>query len=158
MCGVAVFHFLKPLQSLTVSKTYMKSTPAHILIVEDHDDNRMLLQLYLKISGYQVVAATGCGEALKYAQSANFDLCILDHHLPDGSGADLRQSLREFQPQMPVLYWTGTNYGPSHIDSLRQSGDDYLLKPAEPKLLKETVAQLLTKTPAECDCASTCCV
>lgn len=121
-----------------------KPVPAFILIVEDHDDSRTLLKIHLQIAGYVVVAATCCDEALTYAQGAHFDLCILDHFLRDGTGLDLRQKLRGYQPDMPAVYCTGAAYSGSQVERLRQTGDEYLLKPVEPQILKEIVARLLT--------------
>lgn len=103
----------------------------------------MLLQLHLQLAGYQVVAAAGCGEALHCAEGTHFDLCILDHCLEDGTGTDLRQELREIHPNMPVLYHTAMAYSSEQIKTLRQVGDDYLLKPVESAELKEAVAALL---------------
>jgi DNA-binding response OmpR family regulator len=123
----------------------MASSPACILIVEDHCDTRTLLSLLLRSAGYRVVEAINYSEALSLAQETDFDLCHLDHKLSDGYGLDLREKLREFNPVAPALFCTGTAYTPDQIEELRCNGDDYLLKPAFPEPLTNVVTNLLKK-------------
>lgn len=126
----------------------MTPSPACILIVEDHDDSRLMLQLVLRSEGFSVVGAADCEDALLQAQDTRFDLCILDHCLPGGDVAQLRRDLRELHPAMPVLYYTGTTYSAAEIEELRKVGDDYLVKPAEIKTMLATVGSLLPASEA----------
>ena len=132
----------------------MPPAPACILVVEDHSDNRLLLTLLLGSQGYEVMAASSYQEALNLAQDTNFDLYLLDHWLGDGTGQELREKLRELHPVAPALFCTATPYTAIQIDKLRQSGDDYILKPSPTGELITAVANLLTASKATRDAAS----
>lgn len=107
-----------------------------------------MLQMHLQLVGYKVETAAGLQEALAQVESKDFDLFILDHLLEDGSGAELREMLRQRHPAIPALYYTGTLYSADQIGTLHQAGDAYLLKPVEPELLKATIHHMLTERNA----------
>jgi PAS domain S-box-containing protein len=69
-----------------------------ILLVEDHDSTLEVMSRLLKKLGHQVSPAMNVADALKLADSAEFDLLISDLGLPDGSGHDLMQSLQARKP------------------------------------------------------------
>ncbi len=65
-----------------------------ILLVEDHDDTRKNLEILLQRSAYLVKSAANAGEALKLAETNEFDLVISDVGLPDESGLALMKKLK----------------------------------------------------------------
>jgi DNA-binding response OmpR family regulator len=132
----------------------MAPAPACILIVEDHNDNRFLMTLLLRNQGYGVVAASSFAEGLSLAQDTNFDLYLLDDRLGDGCGQELREKLRELHPAIPALFFTANSYTPDRIDTLRQNGDDYVLKPSPTDNVLAAVADLLMTSKATRDAAS----
>lgn len=125
----------------------MKLASRSILIAEDHDDSRLMLRMLLEKQGFLVIAAADCDQALVFAQSMKFDLCILDHCLGDGDVTQLREELRRLHPEMPALYYTGVNYSAEEIKELRRLGDEYLIKPAEITTIVATVNGLLQVPP-----------
>ncbi len=81
---------------------------ATILLVEDEDFNRDLVQEILVAGGYHVRAAGTMAEALTQAEVAPRPALLLtDMRLPDGSGLAVAQRLRAEQPTLRVLYMTG---------------------------------------------------
>jgi CheY-like chemotaxis protein len=69
-----------------------------ILIVDDHDDTRALLSHMLTLRDYHVAQAATVGEALEIFQSREFDLVICELGLPDGTGYDLLERMRQIKP------------------------------------------------------------
>lgn len=75
-----------------------------ILCVEDYDDICDLVRTILE--NYEIVLAHGKAEGLRKAQSGLFDLYLLDYYLPDGTGLDLAQLIRQFDDFTPILIIT----------------------------------------------------
>jgi two-component system, chemotaxis family, CheB/CheR fusion protein len=69
----------------------------NILLVDDHLDTNDALKILLERRGYKVKTATTLRAALDLARTESFDLLISDIGLPDGSGLDLIQRLREWK-------------------------------------------------------------
>jgi twitching motility two-component system response regulator PilH len=108
-----------------------------VLVVEDHDDNRRLLELLLE-RNFEVTLASSAAEALALAEVIQIDLFVFDIHLgPTSSGVDLLQTLRanpRFQAT-PALACTAF-VEPKDKGELFAAGfDAYLSKPFSPKEL-----------------------
>ena len=99
----------------------------------------------LQDRGYGVLTAGSVTEALELAKDIAFDLYILDVRLPDGTGVELCQKLREMRPGIPILYYSA--YGdPAEVESaLAICGDAYLKKPVCIADIEDLVAKLLAK-------------
>lgn len=121
----------------------MEHTKARILHVDDHQDTRLMMAALLQERGYGVLTAGSVGEALQLATDITFDLYILDVRLPDGTGVELCQKLREMRPGIPILYYSA--YGdPAEVESaLSICGDAYLKKPVCIADIENLVARLL---------------
>src|SRR6266478_9219392 len=88
----------------------MKSSAGHILYVEDDEDTRDLVTYVLANSCYTVIAAANGDEALKLAQTNNFDLYVIDNWMSGVSGIDLCRKLREFDSTTPILFYSGAAF------------------------------------------------
>jgi len=100
----AVFSFEIPLHpgQMTAKKRTARATgagpkfsPKLILLVEDHKDTRTSLEFLLQKAAYQVKSAISAEEALQLAERHHFDLVISDIGLPDQSGLELMQQLKD---------------------------------------------------------------
>lgn len=78
-----------------------------VLYVDDYEDTCVLVVATL--SDWNVTTANSCGEALRRATGENFDLILLDYHLPDGNGLDLCTQIRAFDVSTPILIITATH-------------------------------------------------
>lgn len=95
--------------------------PPRLLLVEDDPVSQLFLQEALLALPAQVqVAATGA-EALRLAAEAPPALCLIDAHLPDGSGLDLLQALRRHGVRAPAIAHTAES-APTLHDALRAGG------------------------------------
>ncbi len=77
----------------------------HLLVVDDDERLRALLQRYLSGNGYRVTAAPGAAEARALMKGMAFDLLILDVMMPGESGLELTQSVRK-DSKVPILMLT----------------------------------------------------
>jgi DNA-binding response OmpR family regulator len=114
-----------------------------VLHVDDDPDIRLMISASLQEFGYVVATAGSNAEALTLASELKFDLIILDVRLPDGSGIDLCQKMRELQPGVPVLYYSAYASNEEQEAALSICGDAYLKKPVSMRKLEQTISALL---------------
>jgi two-component system, OmpR family, phosphate regulon response regulator OmpR len=121
---------------------------AHLLVVDDDERLRALLQRYLASNGFRVSAAADAAEARALMKSMAFDLLIVDWMMPGESGLDFTRSVRAHS-QVPILMLTARGEPDDRIAGLEHGADDYLPKPFEPRELVLRCGALLRRaTPA----------
>ena len=119
----------------------------HLLVVDDDERLRELLQRYLSSNGFRVSAAADAAEARRLMKSMAFDLLILDVMMPGESGLDFARDARA-NWQTPILMLTARGETQDRIAGLEIGVDDYLAKPFEPReLLLRASALLRRATP-----------
>lgn len=96
-----------------------------------------MLTVLLGLSSYEAVAAGSVKEALRLAQSEQFDLYILDNRFPDGTGLALCQEIRLLHPDTPVIFYSGDAYGSDRSQGLGAGAQDYVIKPDIDALLEK---------------------
>jgi DNA-binding response OmpR family regulator len=128
----------------------MPEVKCRILCIDDHEDTSEMLGLILAQEAYEVVTARSVEEAIRLTGDGEFDLYVLDKHLPDGSGLDLCSKLQKVTPGVPCLVYSGDAYEVHRSEALAAGADAYVVKPDIDGLI-ETVRQLLT----EKHCAAT---
>jgi DNA-binding response OmpR family regulator len=106
----------------------MQNNP-RILFVDDHEDTRFLVKTPLGMSDYEVATAESLSGGLQLARSEPFDLYVLDTRLPDGSGRELCERIREFDPKTPIIiFYSGET--PERLRSALECGaQGYAMKP-----------------------------
>ena len=118
---------------------------AHLLVVDDDERLRALLQRYLSTNGFRVSAAADAAEARALMKSIAFDLLIVDWMMPGESGLDFTRSVRAHS-QVPILMLTARGEPGDRIAGLEHGADDYLPKPFEPRELVLRCEALLRRT------------
>lgn len=121
---------------------------AHLLVVDDDERIRTLLQKFLKARGFWVSAARDAGHARKLLAGLEFDLIVLDVMMPGEDGLSLTQYLRATR-QTPILLLTARGETSDRIAGLEAGADDYLAKPFEPKELLLRINAILRRMPQE---------
>lgn len=121
---------------------------AHILIVDDDERIRSLLQKFLSRNGFWVTAARDSAHARKLLAGLEFDLIVMDVMMPGEDGLTLTRSLRE-KLQTPILLLTAKGETNERILGLEAGADDYLSKPFEPKELVLRINAILRRVPVE---------
>ncbi|HKO99590.1 MAG TPA: response regulator [Pyrinomonadaceae bacterium] len=127
----------------------MAEPKCRVLCIDDHEDTSEMLQLILANEDYEVATAVSIKEALEQAATGEFDLYVLDRHLPDGSGLDLCQKLSQLTPGVPCIFYSGDAYDIHRSEAFAAGADGYVAKPDIDKLI-ESVRDLL----AEKECAT----
>jgi OmpR-family two-component system manganese-sensing response regulator len=123
----------------------MERTKARILHVDDHQDTRLMMAALLQDCGYGVLTAGSVAEGFELAKEILFDLYILDVRLPDGTGVELCQKLKELHPNTPILYYSAYGDQADHESALKVCGDAYLKKPVCIADIQECIARLLAE-------------
>lgn len=116
----------------------------HLLVVDDDERLRALLQRYLSTNGYRVSAAPGAAEARELMANMAFDLLVLDVMMPGESGLDFARDLRRTS-SVPILMLTARGDPADRIAGLEQGADDYLPKPFEPRELLARIRAILRR-------------
>lgn len=124
----------------------MSEMEAHLLIVDDDERIRTLLQKFLMRNGFLVTAARDAAHARRILSGLDFDLIVLDVMMPGEDGLSLTRSLRETM-QTPILLLTAKSDTDDRIEGLEAGADDYLPKPFEPKELLLRINAILRRVP-----------
>lgn len=106
-------------------------TLAKILVLDDEKEIVNLLRTLLTNDGHEVLTAKTGQESLETVDSNNIDLAILDVMLPDMSGFDVLEKIRETH-FFPVLMLTAKSEDFDKISGLSLGADDYMSKPFNP--------------------------
>lgn len=120
------------------------SPRASILVVEDDERGRRLLEVVLRQQGHQVTTAPDAATAFNLMASQTFDLMTLDLGLPDLGGMDVVAHVRE-QSDLPVVVVTGRSDLADVVTALSAGADDYIVKPVNPAELTARIAALLRR-------------
>lgn len=110
-----------------------------LLLVEDEDALRNQLQEQLRDAGYAVDAAADGKEGYFMGREYPFDLAIIDLGLPQMSGVEIIQSLRDDGKTLPIIILTARDRWQDKVEGLEAGADDYLTKPFQ---LEELMARL----------------
>ena len=110
----------------------------HLLLVDDEDNLRSMLEAALRHNGFEVTSAANGRDALEHATAARPDLIVLDVMLPDLDGFEVCRRLRSDGHRTPVLFLTAKDATEDKVRGLTIGGDDYLVKPFS---LEELVAR-----------------
>ena len=119
----------------------------HLLIVDDDERIRSLLQQFLVQSDYLVSTAEDAEQARTLLSAIEFDLIILDVMMPGQDGISFTAELRTLQNKTPILLLTARGETEDRIKGLEAGADDYLPKPFEPKELLLRINAILRRMP-----------
>ena len=115
-----------------------------MLIVED--DQELADGLRTMVGGYYVVEVACSGEqALELAEENDFNLVILDLHLPDMHGLEVCRALRSNDQNMPILVITAEDRPTVMVELLEAGADDYITKPFRKKEVVARIRALLRR-------------
>lgn len=124
----------------------MTETQVHLLVVDDDERIRGLLQKFLIRSGFLCSVARDAAQARRLLAGLEFDMLVLDVMMPGEDGIALTRDLRKTS-QMPILLLTAKGETPNRIEGLEAGADDYLVKPFEPKELLLRINAILRRIP-----------
>jgi two-component system phosphate regulon response regulator OmpR len=117
----------------------------HLLIVDDDERIRSLLQQFLVQGDYLVSTAENAEQAITLLSAIEFDLIILDVMMPGQDGISFTVKLRNLKNNTPILLLTARGEIEDRIKGLEAGADDYLPKPFEPKELLLRINAILRR-------------
>ncbi len=112
-----------------------------ILVVEDEEPMRILLEEELRDEGYEVKTAKNGTEALEYLSSNNPDLVTLDVEMPDMTGLEVAGKIREMGKNVKIILLTAYSHYKHDLSSW--AADDYIVKSSDLTILKNRIKELL---------------
>jgi CheY-like chemotaxis protein len=124
-----------------------------ILVVENEDSNRRLMEQILDFAGYRYLSASNGLEALDIVTHEQVDLVLIDLSMPIMDGFRFTEIVR-LRPQcadLPIVAVTAHAMSDDRELALRSGCTDYLAKPFRPNQLLQVVERLLGREPAAGD-------
>jgi two-component system NtrC family response regulator len=113
--------------------------PHHILIVEDRESLRRLMERVLVKEGFQVSVAGTLAAARERLEQHRFALVLTDYMLPDGTGLQVLEALRALHPEIPAVVLTAFGTVTKAVEAMKLGASDFLEKPLEIEELLELV-------------------
>ena len=120
-----------------------KTANTKILVVDDEPDIRDLLAMTLRRMKLNVETVGSIVEAKKCLANHDYQLCLTDMRLPDGTGSELIQFIQETQRKLPVAMITAYGNLELAIEALKRGAFDFLTKPLDVERLRGLVATAL---------------
>ncbi len=120
---------------------------SRVLAIDDDPDILIIVEAALEIEGHSVTVSTDPRETLWLAIENDVDVIVLDVNMPEVSGFQALDVLREHPRTagLPVLFLSALGESQHRIQGLRRGADDYLAKPFEPDELVLRVERLATR-------------
>ena len=100
-----------------------------ILLVEDDPSLGYVIQDNLALKGYEVILCTDGQEGERHFSESPFHLCILDVMLPKKDGFALARSIRDKNPEVPIIFLTAKTMLEDKLSGFKTGADDYITKP-----------------------------
>ena len=119
------------------------TTPARILIVDDHEDSRVVTRLVLEHEGYVVDDASSGEEGLRLALEGNPDLVLVDVVLPGCDGLELSRRIRAKGRNMRIIAISALGKANLADDAVVAGCDAFLSKPIHIAALRVLVSEQL---------------
>ena len=114
-----------------------------ILVVDDEEKMRRLLEMSLKNMGHEVVQAADGIEALARFDEAPFDLMMTDLNMPRMDGMQLLKNLRERGEEIPVIVLTAFGSIETAVQAMKLGAADYIIRPFEMETVELAVTRAL---------------
>ena len=116
-----------------------------ILVVDDDDSSRQVLELLLRSGGYEVLSAATGEEALAVMEREHFQVIVLDLFLPDKSGIEILQYSRRRFHTTEVIVVTGYASAETAVSAMKEGAFDYITKPVNFEELRIVIKKALEK-------------
>lgn len=111
----------------------------HVLVVDDTELNRRLLEAMLRKMGHEVILSSGGAEALQIFSSDPPDLVLLDVSMPVMDGFEVARQIRLKNVWVPIFFVSANTSNEDVVRGLHNGGDDYLFKPVNYEILQSKI-------------------
>jgi len=110
-----------------------------VLLIDDDDSLRRVVEYQLHEEGHKVITAADGTAGLQTFQGQRIDLVLTDIRMPEMDGLALLTRLKAMQPDLPVIVLTAHGTIDSAVDAMKLGASDYLTKPFSREQLKTAV-------------------
>lgn len=116
-----------------------------ILVADDEDDVKVVVQLFLESKGYEILTAYDGLDALDKARKEHPDLILLDLMMPVLDGFDVCKKLKAHPEtaSIPVVMLSASAQAESKQRGLEAGAVDYIIKPFQPEALDKLIHEIL---------------
>ena len=119
---------------------------ARILIVEDKDSLRTMLEEMLKAEGLQVLGLGNGAQAVERLRGGErVDLVLTDWRLPGADGMAVLDAAIALDPTLPVLVMTAFGSIETAVEAMKHGAEDFITKPVDPDLLRLLVSRSIER-------------
>ena len=108
-----------------------------------------MMAFMLESEGFQVTSVGTLAAAVQLAETRKFDLYLLNHVFPDGSGLTLCRMLREMNPDSPIVFFSAAAHPREQEEGIAAGANVYLTKPEDIARVTDTVINLLEGATGE---------
>lgn len=122
-----------------------ESCKGNVLVIDDEADIRESLGLLLSAEGYHVDFAEDGGEGLRRLEASAYDMVLLDLMMPDRSGMEVLEELRERDRGTPVFMITAYGSVENAVKALKAGADDYFTKPWDNEKLLIEIDRMIAR-------------
>jgi DNA-binding NtrC family response regulator len=116
---------------------------ARILIVDDDENIRKVLETILEDEGYTVESAETAKKGIEKSEKAFFNLALIDVRLPDMEGTELLAKMRDTKPKMRKIIITGYPTLQNAVTAVNKGADAYVMKPFDVEKILQTIREQL---------------
>jgi len=127
-----------------------EAAKGRILIIDDEADIRESLEALLTLDGrYTVDQSANATEGLKQLESGNYDLVLLDLMMPDRSGMEVLEEVRQRDVETPIFMITAYGSVEVAVEALKRGANDYFAKPWDNEKLLIEIDRMISKRRLE---------
>ncbi len=116
-----------------------------LLLIEDDQDLGQEVKNYLNAVGFTTQWVPSSFGALEYCKANDYDLLLVDIHLPGKDGFELIESIRKIKPHLHFLFLTARNQKTSRLKGLKLGAADYITKPFDVEELAWRIHNILNR-------------
>ena len=121
----------------------MRQRNSRVLVIEDDQGMRSLLEDFIQEEGYEVRSTDNGSEAFRLLAKDEFDLIITDVRMPGLSGLDILPGIRKLQPHSVIIVITAFGSEEVYKRAMERGADGYLEKPISLEKFKNLIKKLL---------------
>lgn len=123
--------------------TRTNGTAGHVLIVDDDELARNLVQKTMERGGYRTSLASSAAAALEHVRKGKIDVVISDIQMPEMSGLELLRYIKEYDDSIPVILLTAHAGLGEAIQAVKLGAQDFLVKPSNLQEIRDSVAHAI---------------
>ncbi|WP_130736442.1 ATP-binding protein [Flavobacterium sp. J27] len=134
---------------ITIKETSPTAKQKRILLVEDNKINQMITQKMLEQKGIPSFTIDNGEEAIEHLKTNDYDLVLMDVHLPGINGTEATQEIRKFNPTIPIIALTAISLNENREMLLSYGMNEVIMKPFVPEEFYEILFRFLNTNTEE---------